>query len=577
MVQGELLVLLVIHLLLTGLPGAAAALLVASRGERREPVLLAVGLASSGAAAMLAFWGYYGSHELGQTMSFLLLFGSMLLTGWSLRTGRIERDLLRRLAVPALLWALGSAFLVYLGFVHGGSGEPLATSGTRFSGLLPSDNDIPRFFSEWFFLHGHNGTPPEYPGEWLASDRPPLQMGYAVFERTFGWDTTSLHYQVMGVVLQQLWIVGLWALLLAGGARRVTRALTMVTVLVSDLVIVNGFYVWPKLLPAAMLLAAAALVLTPLWQEVRRSLWGAALLAALLALALLGHGASVFGVIPLAVIAITRGLPKWRWLAVGVAAGAVLLAPWSAYQRWGDPPGNRLTKWMIGGAMGVDHRGTLETIADSYREVGVGGAIHAKAEDFVTIAGGGPMVDGLEEGFEAGGISAIVRAIRTVFFFYLLPSLGLLLVGLVAIAFGWRRGGRDPTEWSLALSCLAAFAIGAVAWALLLFGGSRASAVVHQGSLAIPIFGFCAAAVGLRATFPRLGIGLLVANALLMLALYVPALEPRPGTSYSLGSGLLAAACLAGFCAASLWARRARRDAAVQRPLVAAGEGPDRS
>ena len=84
-------------------------------------------------------------------------------------------------------------------------------------------------------------------------------------QHPFGWDASQLDYQVLGVVLQQLWIVGLWALLVAARVGRVTRALAMVAVLVSDLAIVNGFFVWPKLLPAAMLLAAAALVMTPLW------------------------------------------------------------------------------------------------------------------------------------------------------------------------------------------------------------------------------------------------------------------------------------------------------------------------
>jgi hypothetical protein len=571
MTQGELLVLLGIHLVLTALPGVAVALVVASRGEEREPVLLGVGLAGSGAAALVVFWSYYGTHELGQTMSYFLTFGAALLAGWALRSRRIDRALLRRLSVPILLWACGSGFLVYLGFLHGGQGEPLSMAATRFSHPLPGDNDLPRFFAEWFYAHGHHGTPPELPGAWLASDRPPLQMGYALLERGFGWDAAGLQYQVMGVVLQQLWIVGLWALLVAGRAGRLTRALTMLVVLVSDLAIVNGFFVWPKLLPAAMLLAAAALVLTPSWDEIRRSLWGAALLAALLALSLLGHGASVFAVIPLAVSAVVRGVPSWRWLAVGAAVGILLMAPWSAYQKWGDPPGNRLTKWMVGGSMEIDNRGTLETIVDSYREVGFGGAVHAKAENFVAIGGGGPMAENLKVAVEegaAGHLAGMVAAIRTVLFFNLLPSLGLLLAGLVAIGVRWRRGGRDPAEWSLALSCLAAFAIGAVAWALLMFGGSRASTVIHQGSLAIPLFGFCAAAVGLRATFPRLAVWVILANAALMLALYVPSLTPPPGTAYSPLAGVLAAGFLAGFCLVSLRGWRA--------PAAAAGPLGDR-
>ena len=64
---------------------------------------------------------------------------------------RLDRGLLRRLAMPLVLWALGSPFLVFLGFLHGGDGDPLDDgAATRFSARCPSDNDIPLFFAEWF-------------------------------------------------------------------------------------------------------------------------------------------------------------------------------------------------------------------------------------------------------------------------------------------------------------------------------------------------------------------------------------------------------------------------------------------
>src|ERR1700751_4740808 len=158
MVQGELLLLLAAHLALTALPGVAASLFLASRGERRTPVLLAVLLAVSGAAAMLGFWAYYESHPLGQTWSFLVLLGSVLACAWLIRDGGIDRRVLRALATPLALWALGSIFLIFLGFLHGGAHAPMELSSNRFSGPLPSDNYMPYFWGEWFYAHGHNGT-----------------------------------------------------------------------------------------------------------------------------------------------------------------------------------------------------------------------------------------------------------------------------------------------------------------------------------------------------------------------------------------------------------------------------------
>jgi len=552
MVEGELLLLLGAHLILTALPGVAATLCAARLGVERVPVLLAIGLAATGAVAMLSFWSYYGARELGETFSYLFVFGSITAIVACLWGGRIDRGVLRALAIPLALWALGSAFLVFLGFLHGGADTAVATASTRFSGRLPSDNDIPHFFTEWFYLEGHSKAVPAYPGGWLFSDRPPLQVGYMLSQRTFGWDNHGLNYQLLGVILQQLWIVGLWALLLAVRVGRLTRGLVMVTVLLSDLAIVNGFFVWPKMLPAAMLIAAAALVMTPLWEEVRRSLWGSALLAALLGLAMLGHGSSVFGVVPLAMIAVVRGLPSWRWIGVGALVGIAFMVPWSTYQKYEDPPGNRLTKWMLAGAVEIDDRGSLEAVVDGYREAGLGGTLHNKGQNFVTIAGGGPAVELADRAIEElgnGEAAQPLREIRTMFFFYLLPSLGLLLIAPIAMALARRRGRERPLEWRFALTCFFVFAVGSVAWALILFGNLPARTVIHAGTYAIPILGFCGTVAGLRSTFPRFAVWFVGLNAALMLALYIPALDPPAGTSYSALAALLAAAGLAGFVA----------------------------
>ena len=542
--------MLALHLILTGLPGVGATLLAADRGVRSVPVLLAIGLAATGVVAMLSFWAFFADRLLGEAFSYFVVIGAVALSAWVLASRDLPATLLRRLATPLALWALGAAFLLFFGFLHGGTDNPLGTAATRFSVQLPSDNAIPAFFAEWFFKHGHQRPVPVFPGEWLSSDRPPLQVGYILSQRSFGWSQGELHNQVFGVILQQLWIVGLWALLLAARVGRVTRMLAMVTVLASDVAIVNGFFVWPKLLPAAMLLATAALVATPLWSELRRSLWAAALLAALLGLAMLGHGSSVFAAIPLVIVAAYRGLPGWRWIGVAFLVGLVFMVPWSAYQKYHDPPGNRLTKYMLAGVPDVDDRGSAEAIVDSYREAGLDGAIHYKAENFVTMAGGGPMAEALSRGFDAfweGDLKTTVQEVRVVLFFDLLPSLGLLLLAPVAMALWWRRGRRRPADWSFALTCFTIVAIGALAWGLLLFGNLAARTVLHAGSFALPVLGLVGAVAGLRAVWPRFAIYYAAASVALMLAIYTPALEPPPDSSYSLLAILIAAAGFAGF------------------------------
>jgi hypothetical protein len=554
--SGTLLLLLLARLALTGLPGVAAALFAARCGLRQVPLLLGIALAGSGAVAMLAFWAYYADPGVGQSFAWFALLGSLLLTAWSLRGGGVGGEVLRGLATPLALWALGSAFVLFLGFAHGGGDAPLTMAAGRFSGQLPTDNDIPRFFSEWFYLHGHNGTPPLYPGNWLASDRPPLQIGYVLTQRTFGWDGSGgLDYEVLGVVLQQLWIVGLWALLLAARLGRVTRGLVLVAVLVSDVAIVNGFYVWPKLLPAAFLLAAAALIVTSLWDGLRRDLGAAALLAALLALAMLGHGSSLFAILPLAAVAALRGLPSGRWIGVALAVGAVLMAPWLAYQHYGDPPANRLDKWMLAGVPEIDSRSTGEAIVDSYREAGLGGAVHDKAENFVTMAGGGPAWSLVEQAAREAGdghLGGAVVTIREMLFFYLLPSLGLLLLGPLAMAVRGRRRARDPGEWRFALLCLGTVALGCLLWGLILFGNLPARTVIHVGSLALPILAICGCVAGLRAVLPRFAVYYVAFASALSLAIYVPAFIPVPGSAWSPSALVLTAAALAGFALVAL-------------------------
>jgi hypothetical protein len=549
MAGGNMVWIVALHLVLTALPGAAAVLSLARRGVRSVPLLLVVGLAATGVVAMLAFWLYFAAPVIGQTFSFFVAFGSAGLTAWLLWERKIDKGLLLRLAVPLVLWALGTYFVVFLGFIHGGEGDPLGTAATRFLPGLPSDNGIPVFFAEWYYHHGHQTPIPAF-GEWLSSDRPPLQVGYVLSQLPFYKALPGQHYEAIGVALQQLWIIALWALLEAGRVSRVTKGLAMVTVLVSDVAMLNGFFVWPKMLPAAMLIAVAALVLTPLWDEVRTRTWGAVLVAALTGIAMMGHGGSVFAVIPLVIVAAWRGLPSWRWLGVGVLVGLCFMAPWSAYQKYVDPPGNHLLKYMLAGEPELSEKGTGEAIIDGYKRVGVEGALHEKGQNYITMFGGGPAFEALHRGVKDignGDWSGFLGEVRTVYFFDLFPALGLLLIAPFAMALARSRGRLRKAEWSLSLTLWAFVGIGAFFWGLIMFGDLAGLAVMHAGTFAIPVMAFVACVVGLRAVFPRFAFWWTSIAAAVMFAIYVPALYPPPETSYSWLAILIIAVTLAAF------------------------------
>jgi len=573
---GELIAGLVAHGILIGLPGVAAVLLVMRRGLKSVPLLIGIGLLASGAVSYVAFWGYYGSPSIGETWDFLVLGGSLLAISFCWREGRLDRDVLRQLATPLLLWVLGSAFILFFGFLHGGSSNPIPMSALRFSGQLPSDNDIPRYFAEWFATHGHQ-HPPEYPGEWLFSDRPPLQVGYVLAQRAFFHTEHGLHYQVICVIEQCLWIPAMWAVLVAVPLRKLTRTVAMLAAMLSDIAIVHGFFVWPKLIAAAFLLAALAVILSPEWRRDRRDWRVAVLIGGLLGLSMLSHGSSVFGVVPLVIFAAFRGIPSWRWLAAAVAGLLLFYVPWSAYQHWADPPGNRLLKWQLGGETEINSEGTLEAIEHGYSHEGLSGTVDLKEENFEEMVGWPRTKNEIEAGvddLEAGKPGLALANLRWDRFFSLFPFLGLALLGPIAMIVAWLakkkrdpEGWRDPDEWRFALLCFAFFAIACVTWGLLLFGTPEARTTIHVGSLAVPLLGLVGCIVGMRSVYPRLGVALGVVNAALVVLIYAPSLTPPEGTSYSSLNGLLTLVALAGIA----WVLF--RGAVLPRPLAAALAG----
>ncbi len=546
--NAELIAGLGVHLALLGLPGVAAAFFATRRGIRELPIVLGIALAASGVTAFAAFWAYYADSALGQAWDFLLVLGSVAVIAWVWRAAEFDRRSLAPLATPLLLWILGCSFVAFLGFLHGGVDHAIPMSALRFSGQLPSDNDIPRFFTEWFATHGHASPPPVYPPDWLMSDRPPLQIGYALAQRGFFHTERELHYEILCICVQGLWIVGMWAVLCAAQLRARTRGLAMFAAMVSDVAILHGFFVWPKLIAAAFVLAALAVVISPAWTRTRHDVRVGALIGALLALAMLSHGSSVFGVIPLALLAVYRGLPSWRWVAAVAVAGLALMAPWIAYQHYADPPGNRLLKWQLGGDVALDSKGTLEAIEDGYSEAGLDGTVQNKEDNFGEMVGwprGRNELEYAVDSLEAGKPGLAAAAVRGIRFFSLLPFLGILLITPFAMLIG-RRRSRDEGEWRFALICFGFFVVASVVWGLLLFGTPDSRATIHVGSLAVPLLGLVGCVAGLRSVFPRLAAAVVGLNVLMVLLLYVPSLTPEPGSGYSPITALLALLALAG-------------------------------
>ncbi|HEX5982768.1 MAG TPA: hypothetical protein VFY69_01035 [Solirubrobacterales bacterium] len=569
----ETLLLALLGLALTGLPAVAAALLAVRLGLRDVATILSLALVASGAAAMLTFWAYFLPPSVGPSGAYLVRFGSVGLIAWSWPAAARERALLRRLAVPLGLWGLATLFVTGFGFMYGGTDFAMGVSAYRFATdptPFAGDNNIPLSHSQWLF-EGHPGPPPyDAAAGWQFSDRGPLQIGYVLSNRVFDSGMGEVRYETLGIALQQLWVVGMWALLLAARVSARTRGLAMVATIVSGVAIANAFYVWPKLLAGAFVLAALALVVSPGEPLIRRRPWTVVLLAACAGLALLAHSSTAFALVPVAALALWRGLPERRWLLAGVVALAVFLLPWLGYKQFVDPPSNRLEKLSLGGFAGLDDRGTLETLGDEYAEAGLAGTIDNKYRNFLTMAGGNPTTAPPPEGIfqwgpvttqlgdlvtaaADGDFSEAISKAREIPHWHLFWALGLLPLALVPILLG-RLGGRwrDGPEWGLGRFSLLFFAGSVVVFALLMFGNGASRAIPASLTFAVPLLGMAGLVAALEATYPRLTIPLVGANTLLTLLVYAPWIGEVPGLGFSTLMAVVAAASLAGVLAISL-------------------------
>ena len=95
---------------------------------------------------------------------------------------------------------------------------------------------------------------------------------------------------------------------------------------------------------------------------------GWVLAVTLAALSMLAHGGTIFALIALIPFALRRRtrIPL-RALAASVVPAAACYIPWMLFQRFVDPPGNRLLKWQIAGVIVPDSRGFVKTLVMQYQ------------------------------------------------------------------------------------------------------------------------------------------------------------------------------------------------------------------
>ncbi|MBI4626993.1 MAG: hypothetical protein HY736_27695 [Verrucomicrobia bacterium] len=445
------------------------------------PWLPLVALGVVAALAYATFWAYFAHPTAGIVVSLLILLGGFVVCGG---TATPDPDTAAETgAVAGLMLLIG---LFYLALLHllPSSLDFYELAANRFRSGLPTDNELPHLVASRLYA----GEPlRRADADWLSSDRPPLQSGWQLLT----WPVLArleidprAASGTAGFWLQLGWIAAACGLLRALRLSRRRAAAWVAVIATSGFFLQNTTFTWPKLSAAAFACGAFGLWVLP--QPETRGRRAILVGAGLAALAWLSHGGVAFSFLALAPWILWRGLRgEWReWLLAALVFGGIA-APWVAYQKFHDPPGNRLLKWHLGGQIAKDARGTWQTIRENYAALSWPEIWAHKRQNFEVQVAGRPAAL-----VEVDPAQSIRR--REEEFFYAGRALTWWVFGLALFPLVWKRlaptGGANPTLGRMHLALLAWTAGTIPLVCLLHFTGGQA--VVHQSSYATMLTAF---------------------------------------------------------------------------------------
>lgn len=456
-------------------PVVATTLWLRSRSVTDERLLLTIPLCATAALGYVAFFLAYFSPILGRLFAFALAAAGWFAIAWFVR-GANSRQHLRAATTPLLVVALSGAFYLSLLYTPILSHDYGDAAAFRFVHQLPPDPILPALLGERL-LDGDR--PPPFAGDWLSSDRPPLQCG--LYLLVLPWAQAlnlpaRLAYQCLGTLAQLAWLPAVWLLARTLGRDRSTAFACVLLVGLGGFALHHTIFVWPKLIAGGFTILAALFVLAPRPDANRLD---AALAGACAAFAWLAHGSTAFALLGLGLAWLIFRAPHWRHVPALLVTFALLALPWILYQRFVDPPGNRLLKWHLAGVIDIDARGTWETLRDAYRPLSLERWWSTRRANFFMTIGGS-----FREIFDLSASTAAHR--RGEEFFFLFRALGVLV-------FAWPlwlltrllpRRLRRPIPPFLGRALVwsgLTFAI----WVALMF--IRSSTLIHQGAYSLPL------------------------------------------------------------------------------------------
>jgi len=211
-----------------------------------------------GLSGYVAFWIYYWSLLSGEIFSMAYLIGATALWGRRKTTG------IRLIGPGGVLLCLVGILYISLLNLHGPSRlDASFTQSYFFFEPRSIDNLIPLWFEQAIIiLH----APPVGLGDWLFSDRPPLQTGLSLYvfpmSKILGVESVC---EAVGIFSQLLFLVGARMLLGTCGSNNKKATYIVLVLVTTGCIYFDTAYTWPKLLAACYSLIALAVVVK-LWR-----------------------------------------------------------------------------------------------------------------------------------------------------------------------------------------------------------------------------------------------------------------------------------------------------------------------
>ena len=376
------------------------------------------------------------------------------------------------LLVAVLLTVFQACFVFSFSMV-----SPLYTANYLFyPASWSTDNQIPLTVAQ--ILASGSSLGAVTFGPWKVSDRTPLLaclLFPAVtllrhFPHVLSSGTERIVLQICSFGIQNSWVLPVWAALrrLRFGQRECVVALLLLAA--TPFIFFNTVYVWPKLLSATFCLIQY-LYLGLLEKENHPRYFPVVISGIAAGLAVMSHGSAALAVLAIYLVAFSRAFrARWFQVVLSGAVSTVVTIPWLIWSKAVAPTINPLPRFLLTADFGFSEkapRGVLQSALQMYRSMPFSTWLQVKLVALKTLAGFdlsiarmalAPFRDPFL-GFES------VRAYQ---FFFLVPSLGLLLIPLVWILLR-RRAMKviDPARrlfirqlvWAVIMTLLLQFAV----------------------------------------------------------------------------------------------------------------------